>query len=216
MNCSRVLLCLGPLALLFSTGCSATLAQPFENLKNEPITVYRLQNFEPPAAPTAAATPAIPFQIPPQIQQWLGGAAQMLPPGLIPPGLLPGGAPLPAANANVPRFHNFRILGTMQVMDKKQHGEILDVFGHDGNFDVPRQTCQTLYAEFGFQFGQGSPAGGMVGAPPTGMPADVLVSLSCNQVQMINYGWPYGTKTGLTPDTTKRIVAIVQQAFGGS
>jgi hypothetical protein len=103
----------------------------------------------------------------------------------------------------------------MQVMDKGQRDEVLDIFGKESNFDVPRQTCQTLYAEFGFQFGSGSPAGGMVGAPPTSMPADILVSLSCDQVQMINYGWPYGTKTGLTPDTTKRIIAVVQKAFGG-
>lgn len=210
---NRVLFCLGSLALLFSTGCSSTLAQPLQNLKNEPITVFRLQNFEP-AQQQAAGVPGLPLQIPPQIQQWLGGAAQLLPPGLLPPGLLPGGTPAPLA-ANVQRFHNFPILGAVQVLDKKQREEILDVFGHESSFQTPRQTCQTLYAEFGFQVGQGS-APGMVGAPAGGsMPADILVSLSCDQVQMFNYGWPYGMKTGLGPDTSKRVVAIVQKAFGG-
>jgi hypothetical protein len=32
---------------------------------------------------------------------------------------------------------------------------------------------------------------------------------------MFNYGWPYGTKTGINPDTSKKIIAIVQKAFGG-
>lgn len=213
---NRLLLCLGSVALLLSsTGCTSTLAQPFQNLKDQPITVYRLQNFEPPAQAATPTVGGLPIQIPPQIQQWLGGAAQMLPPGLLPPGLLPGGTPAPAAS-NVQRFHNFPILGTVQVLDKKQREEVFDVFGRESNFQTPRQTCQTLYAEFGFQFGQGS-APGMVGAPAGGgaMPADVLVSLSCDQVQMFNYGWPYGMKTGLGPDTTKRVVAIVQKAFGG-
>jgi hypothetical protein len=204
-----ILLGLGATALLFSTGCSSSLAQPFQQMKTDPITVYRLQNFEPPAAsPTA---PTSPVAIPPQIQQWLNGAATMLPPGLIPPGLLPGAAPSPA-QANAQRFHNFRILGTVQVTDGKQRDEILDLFGHDSNFTTPNQQC--MYAEFGFQFGQGS-AGALQGTPSSSMPADVLVSLSCDQVQMINYGWPYGTKTGITADSAKRIAAIVQKAFGG-
>ena len=84
------------LALLSSTGCSSALSQPFANMKSQPVTIYRLQNYEPPAA--AAATPGLPAgAIPPQIQQWLTGAAQLVPPGLLPPGLLPGGTPAPAA-----------------------------------------------------------------------------------------------------------------------
>jgi hypothetical protein len=207
----RILFVVGSALLLLTstTGCSSSLAQPFQNLKSQPITVYRLQNFEPPAA-GAPGAPAAPIAIPPQIQQWLGGAAQLLPPGLLPPGLIPGGAPAPS-DANAPRFHNFRILGTVQVTDSKQRNEILDLFGHDANFQTPKQSC--LYAEFGFQFGQASQ--GLQGTPTTSMPADVLVSLSCSQVQMVNYGWPYGTKTGIPSDTAKRIAAIVQKAFGG-
>jgi hypothetical protein len=203
----------GALALFLSTtGCSTALSQPFANMKTQPITVYRLQNYEP---PQAAATPGVPAAgIPPQIQQWLSAGAQLLPPGLLPPGLLPGGTPAPAAAADVPRFHNFRILGSMAISDKTQHDDVLDLFGHESNFITPRQSC--LFAEFGFQIGAGSPMAAPPGTPPMGgAPADILVSLSCDQVQMINYAWPYGTKNGLSSDASKKIVAMVQKAFGG-
>ena len=199
---------------LLATGCSSALSQPFANLKSQPITIYRLQNYEPPAA--AAATPGIPAAaIPPQIQQWLSAGAQLLPPGLLPPGLLPGGTPAPAAAADVPRFHNFRILGSMAVTDKTQQDDILDLFGHESNFTQPRQSC--MFAEFGFQIGYGAAPGAPVGTAPAGgqPPADILVSLSCDQVSMVNYEWPYNTKNGLTTDSAKKIVAMVQKAFGG-
>jgi hypothetical protein len=156
---------------------------------------------------------ALPAGIPPQIQQWLSAGAQLLPPGLLPPGLLPGGTPLPAASADVPRFHNFRILGSMAVTDKTQHDDVLDLFGHESNFVLPRQSC--MFAEFGFQIGYGAPPTAGAQAPGGGVPADILVSLSCDQVQMFNYSWPYGTKNGLSTDSSKRIVAMVQKAFGG-
>ena len=112
----------------------------------------------------------------------------------------------------MPRFHNFRILGSMSITDKTQHDDIIDLFGHESNFTTPRQSC--MFAEFGFQIGYGAPPGGMApaGGPP---PADLLVSLSCDQVQMVGYSWPYGTKNGITTDSAKRIVAMVQKAFGG-
>lgn len=208
----RLSLTIGALALLsLSTGCSSTLSQPFEAMKQQPITVYRLQNFEPPAA--APGAPAAAAGIPPQIQQWLSAGAQLLPPGLLPPGLLPGGTPAPAVDASVPRFHNFRILGSMAVSDKTQHDDILAMFGKESSFELPRQSC--MYAEFGFQIG-GAGGATIPGAPPTaGAPADILVSLSCDQVQMFNYSWPYGTKNGLTDETSRKIVALVQKAFGG-
>lgn len=192
-------------AIVAQTGCSSTLAQPFESKKQEPITVFRLQNFEP--QPQAAAGGA---QLPPQIQQWIQGAAAALPPGLIPPGLLPGAAPAPTAN--VQRFYNFPILGTAQVVDKKTHEEILELFADSSNFEAPTQSC--MYAEFGFQIGQPAPQG-VQGAPTSSAPADILVSLSCDQVQMFNYGWPHGSKTGLTANASKKIIAIVQKTFGG-
>ncbi len=204
------------LALAFgSTSCSSTLSQPFANLKSQPITVFRLQNWEPPQAqPGAAAVPGANL-IPPQIQQWLAGAAQALPPGLIPPGLLPGSTPAPAA-ADAPRFYNFRIIQSVVVSDPKQQEEILDLFGKDSNFEVPRQQCPQIYAEWGFQIGQGAPPGAPPGTPPAGSaPADILVSESCDQVQMFNYGWPYGQKTGLTADAQKKVDQIIRRAFGG-
>lgn len=211
---NRILFCLGATALLASTsGCAGALSQPFAGMTNQPITVYRLQNYEPPAA-AAAAPGALPAGIPPQIQQWLSAGAQLLPPGLLPPGLLPGGTPLPAASADVPRFHNFRILGSMAITDKTQHDDVLDLFGHESSFVLPRQSC--MFAEFGFQIGYGAPPTAGAAAPQGGgVPADILVSLSCDQVQMINYNWPYGTKNGLSTDSSKRIVAMVQKAFGG-
>lgn len=211
---NRLFFSVGALALLLCTsGCSGALAQPFAGMTSQPVTVYRLQNYEPPAA-TAAAPGALPAGIPPQIQQWLSAGAQLLPPGLLPPGLLPGGTPLPAASADVPRFHNFRILGSMAITDKTQHDDVLDLFGHESNFILPRQSC--MFAEFGFQIGYGAPPAPGAAAPQGGgVPADILVSLSCDQVQMINYNWPYGTKNGLSTDSSKRIVAMVQKAFGG-
>lgn len=198
-------------ALVSETACSSSLSQPFENLKSQPITIHRLQNYEPPAAQAGAAGAVLP-NLPPQIQQWLGGAAAALPPGLIPPGLLPG-TQTPPAGQDGARFYGFRVLGTMSVTDPKMREEILELFGKESNFQTPRQSC--MYAEFGFQIGQPPPPGQPQGVPSAGAPADILVSLSCDQVQMNNYGWPYGTKTGLGPDTSKKIISIVQRAFGG-
>ena len=105
----------------------------------------------------------------------------------------------------MPRFQNFRILGSASLTDKTAHDDVLALFGKDSSFEQPRQSC--MFAEFGFQIGQ-APGGGQP-------PADVLVSLSCDQVQMVGYPWPFGTKNGLTTDSAKKIVAMVQKAFGG-
>ena len=196
-------------ALAAGTGCSSSLSQPFEGMKQQPVTVHRLLDFEQPAA--QAGAPAGAAQLPPQIQQWITGAAQLLPPGLLPPGLLPGTAP-PPATENVQRFYNFRIVGTTSVTDNKVREEILEIFGKESNFQNPRQSC--MYAEFGFQIGQPMPGGMMQGAPNPNAPADILVSLSCEQVQMFNHSWPYGTKTGLTPQASEKIMAVVRRSFG--
>src|SRR6185312_2387167 len=145
-------------------GCASSLAQPFDSMKNAPITIYRLQNFEPPPqqAPTAQ------FQLPPEIQQWVQAGAALLPPGLLPPGLIPGGQPA-QAQPQAMRFHNFLVLGMQPVNDSKQHDELLDILGHSSNFVAQHDNC--MYAEFGISIAQ------MNGAPPD----DVLVSLSCDQ-----------------------------------
>ena len=196
------------LAIGTQTGCSSSLSQPFEGMKSQPVTVHRLLDYEQPAAQPGAAPGAA--QIPPQIQQWLSGAASLLPPGLLPPGLIPGTS-APAVE-NVQRFYNFRIVGTTSVTDNKTREEIIEIFGKESNFQNPRQSC--MYAEFGFQIGQPMPGGAVQGAPNPNAPADILVSLSCEQVQMFNHGWPYGTKTGLTPDASQKIMAVIRRSFG--
>src|SRR4051812_45791992 len=113
-----------PAILLGTSSCSSSLSRPFQDLKSQPITIFKLQNFEPPQTAAAAA----PAGIPPQIQQWLTAGAQLLPPGLLPPGLLPGGTPAPTATDG-PRFHNFRILGSVVVSDPAQRDDILKLFG---------------------------------------------------------------------------------------
>lgn len=196
------------LVLAFAEGCGGgALSQPFEGAKTAPLTVYRLQNYEPPqaaaAAPGAPAAPALPFQLPPQIQQYWSAAAALVPPGWLPPGIAgatPGGPPAP--DPSVPRFHDFRILGYVPVQDQTQHDEILSILGHDSNFNTPKETC--MYADFGVSIAaQGQP------------PIDVLISPPCGQVKSFGFAWPYGNNTGLTSDSDKRILDVMKKAFGG-
>jgi hypothetical protein len=183
-----------------STGC-ASLTPPFNGMKDAQMTVYRLQNFEPPAAPQApAATSSL--QLPPQIQQWITAGASLLPPGLLPPGLLPGTAPAAPVAADAQRFHGFRILEWQPVNDPGVKSDITDLFGHSSNFQAPPSNC--MYAEFGFAMGQ-------MNAPA---PADVLVSLSCGQVQPYNFAWPY-PQTGVTPGGEQKVAAIISRVFQG-
>ncbi len=190
--------------LVLLDGCALTttsLSPPFDRMKDAPITVFRLQDYEPPPQPQAtAAAPALPFAVPPQIMQWVQQGASMLPPGLLPPGIVPGQAPVAAA-ATIPRFHGFPILGSIVINDPKQRDEVLDLFGHGGNFQGPHDNC--MYAEFGFSIAQ-------MNAPP----ADVLVSLPCFQVQAQGFVWPY-PNVGIPAETARRIAAVVQRAFGG-
>ena len=192
--------CLSVAGLSF--GCASNPAAPFDSFKSAPIQAFRLQNYEPPpqAAPTAPGQ--IPG-LPPEIQKWVQAGASMLPPGLLPPGLIPGvGGPPPPSVDNTPRFHNFRVLGMpANVIDNKLREELIEIFGFQKNFDDSYGSC--LYAEFGFSFAR-------IGQPP----ADVLVSLSCDQVQAHNFIWPH-KNVGLTPDTAARISKVSQAIFGG-
>jgi hypothetical protein len=194
-------LCVSPLVAgaLFAGGAGcASISPPFDRMKDQPLTVYRLQNYE---APTPLALPVATAQLPPQIQQWIAAGASLLPPGLLPPGLLPGTAPAPPTTADVPRFHNFRVLDYQVITDAGQNHDMVDLFGHASNFQAASSGC--MYAEFGFAMAQ-----------PNGPTADILVSLSCEQVQAFNIHWPY-PQTGLTPDASKKIVAIAQRVFQG-
>ena len=194
------------LALTTATGC-ASLSPPFDSMKGSQMTLYRLQNFSPPATPTATPS-ASPFPIPPQIQQWITAGASLLPPGLLPPGLLPGSTPAAPAATNTQRFppemgpQGFPIIAWQPVTDQSVASSILDTLGHQSNFGTPTQNC--MYAELGISIAQ----------PNNPTPANILVSLSCQQVQAFNITWPY-PQTGLTPDTEKKFVQIAQQVFAG-
>ncbi len=195
-----------------SVGCKGSPASPFDRLKDSPITVYRLQNWEPPQA-TAAATPAIPGAsmipgLPPEIQTWISQGAQgmgsLIPPGLLPPGLIPGtatpGATPAALPADAPRFEGFRIIQQSQVMDQKIRDQIIDLVGYESSFETKSSNC--LYPELGMSFAGGTP------------PADVLVSFSCKQVQARNFQWPF-PENGLKKDTVDKFQSMTQQLFGG-
>ncbi|HLK39596.1 MAG TPA: hypothetical protein VKU41_22730 [Polyangiaceae bacterium] len=193
--------CAAALATIGSLGCSS-LSPPFDKMKDSPMTVYRLQNFEPPAQAPAAPTSG--FQLPPQIAAWVQAGASLLPPGLLPPGLIPGTAPAaPTAPTDATnRFHGFRILGFQQITDPSIKSDIVDAFGHSSNFQNAPPSC--MFAEFGFA----------IANPNAPTPADILVSLSCQQVQAYNFSWPYA-QTGITPDTDKKIAAVAQRVFAG-
>jgi hypothetical protein len=191
------------LALVFAlaasasqAGCAPSLSQPFSALGNATVTIYRLQNIEPPPAQAGAVT----FQLPSEVQQLISGAAALLPPGLIPPGLIPGGAPAAAPTPQDLRFHGFRVISWQTIADPAQKTEVLDILGHDSNFVPLQSTC--MYAEFGFAI-QSAP-----GAPTD----DVLISLSCGQIQAFNFVWPYN-KNGISPDAARRIVAVATKTF---
>lgn len=196
-----MMLRLGVSAVLLAgaTGC-ASLASPFDQMKESQMTVYRLQNYEPPSVPAGQPPVAAGPTLPPQIQQWITGAAQLLPPGLLPPGLIPGAAPSPTAPAaQTAKFHDFRIIDYRQVQDGDTKKSVAELFGKSGNFSEKFDNC--FYAEFGFAI-----------ANPQGGTADILVSLSCNQVRPYNFQWPH-SKYGLTDDFHKKVAAIAQSAF---
>jgi hypothetical protein len=190
----------GVLTGMWLTGCASNPVAPFDSFKDAPITAYRLQNYEPP--PQVAAQPTMTGQLPgmpPEIQKWLQVGASMLPPGLLPG--LGAAAPTPAVD-NVPRFHNFRVLGMpANVIDSRLRDELINIFGFEKNFDDTHGSC--VYAEFGFSFAR-------MGQPP----ADVLVSLSCDQVQAQNFLWPHRS-TGLTSDSSNRVIKVSQAIFVG-
>jgi hypothetical protein len=195
-------LALQPLALALASfsavGCAPSLSQPFASLGGATVTFYRLQNVEPPAQQAPGAT----FQLPNEVQQLISGAAALLPPGLIPPGLIPGAAPAAAPTPQDIRFHGFRVIGWQTVNDPGQRTEILNILGNGGNYVGPHATC--MYAEFGIAL-----------QPAPGAPTDdVLISLSCAQIQAFNFVWPYAN-SGVSGDTAKRIVAVATKTFGG-
>jgi hypothetical protein len=183
-------------------GCGSSLSQPFDKMQDSQMTVYRLQNYEPPAPPPGMPAAGA-AQLPPLLQQGAQLLNQLLPPGLLPPGLIPGTAPTPAPqNATVYRFHDFRILSYQQIADASLRKDIVNTFGSSSNFTQSHADCS--FAEFGFA----------IADPSTGGTDDILVSFSCQDVRAFNFNWPYGPNIGIPPDTAKKLATIVQKAFG--
>ena len=130
------------LALPAIAGCT-TLSPPFSEMKGAQMTVYRLQDYVPPATPAPAASPLAAL-IPPQVQQWVSAGASLLPPSLL-SGLLPGSATpaVPDAQRFPPNLgaQGFPILAYQQVTDPAVASEILDVLGHPSEYQAPAQVA---------------------------------------------------------------------------
>jgi hypothetical protein len=191
------------------TGCAATPAAPFDQLKTANLTAYRLQNAEAAGAvPGVAATPgaappvAIPG-LPPEMNAWLQQGAAAV--SQVLPGLLPGAAAavLPQADTT-PRFHDFRILSQTQVLDPDLKETLGKLLGDKDSFDNAQARCapNVFYADMGLSFT--STAG------PT--PNDLLISFQCNQVVSRSFAWPHPA-TGMKPDTVKKLSEIVLKIF---
>lgn len=205
------------LAGVGALGCASSPAAPFDTLKSANVSAFRLQNYEPPAAATAApaaggagAIPGIPPEIMQMAQQALPGLQQFLPPGLIPPNLLQGGAaPAPTPQVqqqDAPRFPmsqpNFRILSQAQVLDPDVKEELAKLLGDADNFQAEHANC--LYAEMGISFTNAM----------GGQPNDLLISFSCHQVEARSFPWPHSNR-GLKPDTVKKLVSLSQKIWPG-
>lgn len=195
----------------FSLAACGGAAAPFDRLEGSQVVVYRLQNYEPPAAatttPQAGALPQlIPgLTIPPEIQTWVQQGAQGL--GGLLPGLQIPGITTPAQTTTqpvqeTPRFEGFRILGQSQVLDSKMRTQLIDIFGKESNFDEKAGAC--LYPELGVSYPQ---------TPPM-LPYDILISFSCNRIEPKNFQWPHPGR-GMKKDTVQKFSSITQQLFGG-
>jgi hypothetical protein len=192
------LLALIPLAI----GCAARSA-PFDQMDRAQITVLRLSQ-PPPQPQPGAGVPGLPglpgLPIPPQAmqagQQILQGLQNALP-GVIPN--IPG-MPQPQAQQQLPQFKGFGIVGQMPVSDAGLRDELLDIFGHEGNFAGQPQPCF-------------SPGMGVVFSRPNGPEVDLLVSLSCNQVKMDGDRWPH-PGNAFTPETRDHLAKIYEKLWG--
>jgi hypothetical protein len=91
-------------------------------------------------------------------------------------------------------------LAARAITDSSIKSDIVDLFGQKSNFQNATSGC--MFAEFGFAIAQ----------PNAPLPADILVSLSCQQVQTYNFAWPY-PQTGITPDAEKKVATIAQRVF---
>jgi hypothetical protein len=100
----------------------------------------------------------------------------------------------------LPQFKGFSIVSQMPVADGGLKDELLDLFGHDGNFSNQVQPCF-------------SPGMGIVFQRPNAPEIDLMVSLSCNQVKMDGAPWPHAVN-GFTPPTRDHLGKIFERLFG--
>jgi hypothetical protein len=188
----------------FAAGCGRTA--PFNELDQSQITVMRLQGQEAPAPAAgglAGAIPQIPG-LPPEIQamgqQALQNLQTMLPPGLIPPGLLPGLGGMAQPTQQLPRFKNFVVLASMPLSDEEAKDELLDIFGHESNFQAEHGQCFT-------------PGLGVSMSRPNQPPVDLLISIQCNQAMGDGFTWPYASN-GFTPESRQKLTKIYEKLWG--
>lgn len=201
----------GGLLGVAAIGCASSPVAPFNTMEKGNVLVFRLQNYEQPAAtaatPAATANPgqALIAGLPPEIQTWVqqgaSGLQQMFPglAALAQPGQQ---AAQPAAVPDVPRFYGFRILGQNQVMDSELRGKLAEIFGDPDHFEAPKSSC--MYPELGVAFGSAP------GAPTY----DYLVSFSCHQVQSKNFQWPH-PQTGMSVNMEKDLAEVVRKLWPG-
>jgi hypothetical protein len=133
----------------------------------------------------------------------LQGAAAALPPGLLPPGLIPGTAAPQAApvQPQVPLYKNsFAITAQMPLTDESLKNEILDILGAKGSFEGSPGQCFTPGMAFSMQ---------RPGQPP----ADVMISLSCNQVKADGFAWPY-KGNGFSAEAHDKMAAVYTKLWG--
>jgi hypothetical protein len=183
------------------TGCVMRSA-PFDQMDRAQMTVLRLSQPQPPAAPMANVLPGLP--IPPALQQMGQQVLQGVQSAL--PGVLPGlpaipGLPQPQQQQpQLPMFKGFTIVTQLPVADASLRDELLDIFGHEGNFSNQAQNCF-------------APGMGIVMQRPMAPEVDLLVSLSCNQVKIDGAPWPHPVN-GLTPETRNHLAQIYQKLWG--
>ncbi len=192
-----------------AAGCAGRTA-PFNEMDKAQITVLRLSQPPPPvAAVTPGLIPGLPGipGLPPEMtamgNQLLQGVGAALPPGFLPPGLIPGTSPTPVApvQPQVPLYKNsFAITAQMPLTDETLKNEILDILGAKGSFEGSPGQCFTPGMAFSMQ-------------RPGAAPADVMVSLSCNQVKADGFAWPY-KGNGFSPEAHDKMAAVYTKLWG--
>lgn len=164
------------------------------------MTVLRLSQPQPQQAAGIPGVPGIPgLPIP---QEWQQAGQQVLQGmgGMIPGlgGMIPGQQPQQQPQQQ--QFKGYTVGGAMPLSDDRLKDEIIDVFGHESNFNANRGNCFT-------------PGMGVVLQRPNAPPVELLVSFTCNQAMMDGARWPYPVN-GFTPEARDRLSKVYEKLFG--